>query len=121
MDRRQIYVRHRDKGSRRKRTLGVDRVIDTNAASMSGVSRDATSGKYVPASADEWTQTRAAAGILSGNPSSLWLCQTNGSVDDAIGAVTLSESGVVSYQQSVTGWAGQGVRDADHPPTPRGG
>lgn len=78
---------------------------------MAGVTKDATSGIFVPASSVEWTTTMAAAGIGSGGPSALWLLQeASGNVADSIGSFTGTASGTgLSYQQSVAGWSRKGV------------
>jgi hypothetical protein len=75
------------------------------AFTMSGVTRDATSNVYSPASAAEWTTTRSVAGITSGNPFSMWLLQeASGALADSIGTAPLTNSGGMAYQQAVTGW-----------------
>lgn len=72
---------------------------------MAGVSQDSTSSKYCPSSNAQWTTTMAAAGITSGNPASLWLCQeASGNLADSIGAVTLTAANNPTYSNSVTGW-----------------
>jgi hypothetical protein len=77
----------------------------SRGASMAGVTQDATSLKFVPANATEWTTTMAAAGIGSGNPSALYLYQeASGNLADSIGSFTLTAAGSPSYQQAVTGW-----------------
>jgi len=80
--------------------------ITTGSSSMSGVTRDATSSVYVPASAAEWTVTMAVAGIATGNPAALWLCQeASGNLADSIGANTLTVAGAsYAYRQATTGW-----------------
>lgn len=71
------------------------------------VSKDATSGIRCPASGTEWTNLMTLAGLVSGNPGSLWLMQeASGSLADSIGSVTLSQLGTGHlYAQSVTGWS----------------
>ena len=78
---------------------------------MSGVTKDATSGIYTPATLAEWTTTMAAAGISSGNPSLLWLLQeASGSVADSIGTFTGTAGGTgATYANAVTGWSRKGV------------
>jgi hypothetical protein len=73
---------------------------------MAGVAQDATSSKYVPATAAQWTTTMSAAGIATGNPTSLWLCQeASGSLADSIGTQTLpSEGARQSYGNVISGW-----------------
>lgn len=81
-----------------------------------GVTRDALSGKYVPANATEWGVVLAAAGIGSGGPSALWLCQeASGNLADSIGAFTMTAAGTgVTYQQSVTGWTRKALQSTDN-------
>lgn len=62
-------------------------------------------GKGVPNSAAEWTLTLAAAGISTGNPGALWLCQEpSGNPADSIGSNGLTAFGAVSYANNVTDW-----------------
>lgn len=93
--------------------LGADPL--TGASGIAGVSRDASSGKYCPANAAEWTLLMAAAGLATGNPSLLWLCQeASGNLADSIGSFTGVQSGAVpTYQQAVSGWTRVGVKTAD--------
>ncbi len=73
------------------------------------VSQDATSGKYVPANASEWTELLAGSGIP--NPADLYLFQeASGNPADSIGAKALTASGTLSYQQTVTGWTRKSIR-----------
>lgn len=75
-----------------------------------GVSRDASSLIYVPNDASEWTTFRTATGLATANPDSLWRCQeASGNLADSIGALTLTATGTVDYQQAVTGWTRRGV------------
>lgn len=78
---------------------------------MAGVSRDATSGVYCPATAGEWTTTRSAAGLPAGNPIALYLLQeASGNAADSIGAFTLTASGtLLAYQQAIAGWARKAI------------
>jgi hypothetical protein len=78
---------------------------------MTGVSRDAASGIYVPATSAEWTTTMSVAGIASGGPSGVWLCQeASGSLADSVGVFTLTAGGTgSSYQNAVTGWTRKAV------------
>ena len=72
---------------------------------MAGVSRDATSAVYCPANNAEWTTTMTVAGLVGGNPSSLWLCQeAAGNLADSIGAVTLVAAGAPTYRNAQAGW-----------------
>lgn len=80
------------------------------SGSMAGVTRDATSNIYAPANLSEWTQALAVAGIASGGPSSLWLCQeAAGNLADSIGANALTAAGAPAYQQGVAGWTRKAV------------
>lgn len=71
-----------------------------------GVTRDAASGWYFPASAGEWTALMTFAGLATGNPSSVHLSQeASGNLVDSIGAVPLTVTGAGHvYQQAVTGF-----------------
>lgn len=82
---------------------------------MAGVSRDATSLIYCPASSAEWLTTLAAAGLSSAfAPSSLYLLQeAAGNPADSIAARTLTRTGVVTYQDPTTGWSRLGIAWAD--------
>ncbi len=82
---------------------------------LAGVTRDATSLVYAPATAGEWTSTMAAASLATGNPASTWLFQeASGNLADAIGGVTLTQTGVGHlYQQLVTGWTRRAVQCVD--------
>lgn len=72
---------------------------------MASVTRDATSSKYVPSTAGEWTSVMTAAGIGSGNPGWLWLLQeAAGALADTIGAAPLTNSGTMAYQSAVASW-----------------
>ncbi len=76
-----------------------------------GVSRDATSGWYVPASATEWTALLAGTGIA--NPGSLWGFQeASGNFADSISGVTLTATGFY-YQQPVAGWSRKSILQLD--------
>lgn len=73
------------------------------------ISRDATSGWYMPASNSEWTELLIGTGIP--NPSHLYLFQeSSGNPADSIGSKALTASGTLSYQQTVTGWARKSIR-----------
>jgi RHS repeat-associated protein len=68
------------------------------------VTRDATSGWFVPANATEWTNLLTGSGIP--NPTNLWGCQeTSGNLGDSIGSAPLAPFGFVSYANSVSGWS----------------
>ena len=75
---------------------------------ISGVTRDATSGWYVPASATEWGYLLEGTGIA--NPGNLWLSQeSSGSLADSIGSASLAPSTNPLYQQTVSGWSRKAV------------
>lgn len=73
---------------------------------LAGVTSDAASGKYFPASAAEWTIAMAAAGITSGNPSAGHGFQdAAGNPTDFLGAFPLTASGLgLTYRQAVAGY-----------------
>ena len=80
---------------------------------MAGVSRDASSGVYAPATAAEWQTAFAAAGISGGTPSNLWLLQeASGDLADSVGDGTLTNASM-SYQQSVSGWTRKAMTSPD--------
>lgn len=85
------------------------------SGSLATVTRDATSLKYVPASLAEWNQVMAVAGIGSGGPGLLWLCQdVSGNLADSIDSLPGTVSGTpILYQQPVTGWTRLGITGAD--------
>lgn len=88
-----------------------------DAASVLLVSKDATSGIRVPASATEWTHVMTIAGLATGNPSALWLMQeASGDLADSIGAFTLVSNGHAggSYQQAVSGWTRTATTTTDN-------
>lgn len=95
--------------------MGVRIGRPPGGTSMAGVAQDATSSKFLPATAGQWTTTLAAAGIASGNPSALFLCQeAAGNLADSIGAFTMTAGGTAAaYQQTVAGWSAKCVRAAD--------
>jgi hypothetical protein len=73
-----------------------------------GVDRDATSSKYVPSSAAQFT----ALGLTA--PSSIWLLQmASGNASDSVGSLTLTAANTPQYQQSATGWTRVGVGFTD--------
>lgn len=93
---------------------GMRSGVNASKGGMSGVSRDATSSKYVPSTAGEWTATLAAASIGTGNPMSTWLLQeASGNPADSIGAVTLTATNAPGYQAAVAGWARKAVTWTD--------
>lgn len=88
----------------------VDGTPAPSGGPMDGVTQDATSLKYVPASVGEWTTTMSVAGIATGNPSALWLCQeASGNLADSIGSFTLTAASTPTYQTAVAGWTRKGI------------
>lgn len=80
-----------------------------SSSAIAGVTRDAASGWYFPATATEWTTFRAAISYSPGNPVGLWLCQeASGNAADSIGANTLTANGTPLYQQTVSGFTRKG-------------
>ncbi len=76
---------------------------------------DATSGKPVPANAQEWADFIVAKGLSIASPGFLHLCQeSSGDLADSIGNMTLTKSGSTLYQQSVSGWSRKGVGFVDN-------
>lgn len=72
------------------------------------VTKDATSGKWIPQSSSEYTSLLSGTGI--GNPSLLWLCQElASSLADSIGSFTGTASGSPTYQNAVSGWSQKAV------------
>jgi hypothetical protein len=103
-------------GMRAGNAVGVSSdQIAAPGGSLAAVTRDATSGKYVPASLSEWNQVMAVAGIGSGGPGLLWLCQdASGNLADSIDSLPGTVSGTpILYQQPITGWSRLGVTGAD--------
>lgn len=78
------------------------------------VTQDATSGRYIPQSAAEWTTLLTGTGI--GLPSFLYDCQeASGNALDQIGGTALTVSGGagITYQSASTGWSSKGFRFTD--------
>ncbi len=77
------------------------------------VTQDATSLRYIPQSAAEWTTLLAGTGIP--NPTVLHLCQeAAGDLADTMGTgQVLAVSGAPSYQQAVAGWSKKAVLCTD--------
>lgn len=90
-------------------------VGDAAFAAMAGVTRDVASQIYCPADAEEWDAALAVAGIASGGPSRLLLCQDPGpNLADSIGSFTGTVAGTpIAYQQPVAGMTRLGVAGAD--------
>jgi len=77
---------------------------------LAGVSQDATSSKYVPATSGEWTTLAGVAGVSA--PSFGWGMQdASGALAASVGSVTLaSEGSRQAYQQTVAGWSRKGIQ-----------
>jgi hypothetical protein len=73
-------------------------------------SLDATSNKALPANATEANAILAAAGV-SGSTVSLYLfgAPASGNVSDGVGGKTLTATGTLAYQQTVSGWAAKSL------------
>lgn len=105
-------------GARVGAAVGVsaDPIVPPASSSLiAGVTRDATSGWYFPANAAEWTLLMAAAGLATGNPSSVHNDQeASGNLADSVGSVTLVQTGAGHlYQQTVTGQSRKAVTTVD--------
>jgi len=87
------------------------------SSALAGVTKDATSGIYMPANATEWAAVLSVAGITSGGPSLLWRCnEASGNLADSIGSFTgtaTAGSPALAYQQAVPGWAAKGISATD--------
>lgn len=97
---------------------GVRGGIGTNPSGGSGipgVTRDAASQWYFPASAAEWTAFMTAAGLATGNPVTTHNCQeASGALVDAFGLANLAQSGTGHlYQQTVSGFTRKAVTTID--------
>lgn len=77
------------------------------------VSKDATSGWFVPANATEWTNLLSGSGIAT--PSHAWQMQeTSGSLSDSIGSTSLTASGTGgTYHATISGWTRKAVTFTD--------
>lgn len=86
-------------------------LVPDSSNPMAGVTQDATSLKFVPSTAGEWTKTLAAAGDSVGAPGALYLCQeASGNLADSIDSFTLTAAGTgLTYAQAVTGWSRLGI------------
>lgn len=95
--------------------IGLRSGLNPGGASLAGVTKDATSNIYTPANATEWAAVMSVAGISSGGPSLLWLCQeASGNLADSIGAFTGTlTGGPPSFQQAIAGWSRKGITGAD--------
>lgn len=91
-------VHGRNRGTQHTRVRGPQRGIVSLAAT------DATSGKYRPASASEYT----ALGLVT--PQEIWLCQNISGNLVGVNGDTLTAANSPLYNQTTTGWASKGVR-----------
>lgn len=93
--------------------IGVDELGGGAASPMAGVTRDATSGWYMPATAGEWTTTFNVAGLSGKSALSSWNfgAPASGNVSDQLAAGnTLTVAGASwLYQQAVAGWANKAM------------
>lgn len=73
---------------------------------LAGVTFDAASGKYFPATAAEWAIVLSVCGIGTGGPSAVHNCQdAAGNLTDSVGAFPLISSGAGgAYQQAAAGF-----------------
>lgn len=84
--------------------IGAD-TVGNGYNPMASVPKDATSGKYVPASATDWANVRTAAGLAAGAIQSIWQMQeASGNLADSVNSKTLTAFSTPQYQQAVTGW-----------------
>lgn len=99
-----------------------DPIAPTAATGIPGVTRDATSMIYAPASAAEWTLFNAywvgqgLANFPNIAPSIIWTCQdASGNLADTSGnGLTGTVTGApITYQQAVAGWSRVGIVGAD--------
>lgn len=78
------------------------------------VTVDGTSGISVPIDATEWATLNSTAGLATGVPDHLYLCQeASGDLIDSIAGVNLTATNTPLYQQTVTGWSRKGVGWSD--------
>ena len=79
---------------------------------MSGVTKDAASGFYLPATLTEWSSALTVANVSRGAPSHLWIpgSVSSGAIPDVIGGKSLAPSGSPLYQQPVSGWSSTCVK-----------
>ncbi len=82
---------------------------------LSGVTQDATSGIYFPASAAEWAIALAAAGDTAGGPSFQWGGgDASGALVGDFGGVNLAAGGTAAlYRQAIPGTSRVGVAGTD--------
>ncbi len=76
------------------------------------ITKDATKGWALPASAAEWTELLSGTGIA--NPDHAWPCQiASGDLSDVIGSLALTARTTPIYSKSATGWTSTGVGFTD--------
>lgn len=82
------------------------RSAGADAPAVSQWTLDATSGLGTPLTEAEVEAMLASANVVAPNVTSLWKFGTpaSGNIADTIGAVTLTASGTLAYQQTVAGW-----------------
>lgn len=92
-------------------SASCDNAATVTASSSSSdlqVSKDATSGVYVPASSTEMTNLGLAA------PANIWLCQeASGNLADSVASVTLTAAVTPAYQQAISGWTRKAVKTTE--------
>jgi hypothetical protein len=87
---------------------------DEGIAGLVGVSKDATSNIFCPATLTEWNTVLSFNNILSGPPSALHLLQeVAGSPADTIGTFTLTPFGTITYSNAVSGWSRKSINLSD--------
>lgn len=90
--------------------LGADPYSASGGSVIPGVSRDATSGIYVPATIGEWVTLASVAGMGPNTPTSLWLCQeSSGNLSDSIGVSPLVVAGTPTFGAANVGWVRKSV------------
>lgn len=96
-------------------SIGTRSLSFGGVGGIGGVTRDPGNLNYFPANNTEWTILMAAAGLSTGNPSSVWNSQeATGTLADSIGAVPLALQGTApAYRQAMTGLTRLGVRWTD--------
>jgi len=94
---------------------GADEIGSSGTDPMAGVTRDATSSIYCPATLAEWATTRSAAGVPAGAALAIWGFQESATpVADASGnGITLTVSGSPTFQAVVSGWTRLAITYAD--------
>lgn len=91
---------------------GVD---ELGSVSLSGVTQDAASKKYFPASTAEWNSFISQTGMPYSAPTSIYNFQdlSGNPVDVGSDNITLTAAGTVSYQNSVAGYTRKSCDTAD--------